>query len=140
MRNIFAAAIVSACLTAGCAGAPAAPPVDPRPAARAAVDVAKDAWVVAANACIAAVQSGAGDAVQQVCSKNLDQAHDLIVVAATAVSTGWNSNAACDLAEGAKLLVAVSNSLSSADVAAVVSDAAVVAQGLAGGACKADGG
>ncbi len=97
----MAVLFVLALPTFGCSSTPA-PQMVSRATARAAVDVAKDAWVTASDVCKAA--GTADPAVGAKCAEPLDVAHDLIVASALAVDTNWDGNAACSLAK-ATLLV-----------------------------------
>jgi hypothetical protein len=123
---------------AGCQCGGAAPVVkNPRPAARAAVDVAKDAWVVVADACVAAAEEANDDSIRAKCAKVLKPAHDMIVDAAEAVDTNWNAGAACALSNAMKLVDQAASGLSlfARPTQAVVADALAVAQDLAGAGC-----
>lgn len=116
-----------------------------RATARAAVDVAKDAWVAVANACVdvASVDPDAGPALEANCGVYLAPAHDLILSAGAAVDTDWSPKAACDLAQATALVAKAAQSVASlkGTAAVVAQDAATMAAAIAASAaCSADAG
>lgn len=127
-------------LGVGCGSATPAPG-SPTSAARGAVDVAKDAWVTAASACVDAAEEANSYDIRQKCAEVLVPARALILDAANAVDTEWSPKAACDLAQAAALIAQAAASLPvqfSKDISAVIQDAAVLAQAAAGSAaCSA---
>lgn len=130
------------CMACGAASPTASAPKNVRADARAAVDVAKDAWVVTANACLDAAQLTGDTSLKEKCGVPLEAAHDLIIAAADAVDTQWTDGAACSLARATLLIQSVVPALGApgADVAAVTNDAAAVAQRYVTAACVMDAG
>lgn len=123
-------------LATACGGA-TSNPATPRAVARASVDLAKDAWVMLANACVDAVQTTGDPSLVDSCGKPLEAAHDLIISAATAVDTNWNTSAACEL-QNATTLIASALPLvvkTHPEVAPTVTDAVSAASLLTGLAC-----
>lgn len=141
MRFLLPVALL-ACLACGAASPTASAPKNVRADARAAVDVAKDAWVVTANACLDAAQLTGDTSLKDKCGKPLEAAHDLIVAAADAVDTQWTDGAACSLTRATLLIASVVPSLGApgADVVAVANDAAAVARAITPFTCVLDGG
>ncbi len=133
--------ILGGCSVVGCGGSNGAPPVSPTAAARGAVDVAKDAWVVAATACTDAAEESGDDLIRQKCADVLIPARTLIIAAAQAVDTQWSPKAACDLAQGVALVAKSLEALPlnfSADIKTVIDDAATLAVAAVGSAsCSA---
>lgn len=129
----------SCALIGGIFGASASAPASPTAAARAAVLVAKSAWVDAADLCLAMADAGGYAPSTMACGKDLDAAHQLIIDASGAVDSGWNSSAVCDLVQGAKLveLVAIDLGVTDTRVRSVLADAVVLAIALPGGECDA---
>lgn len=130
-----------------CGGATPSPAAV-RAGSRAAVDVAKDAWVLVAHACIDAAQemgdAGDGPALEGKCASYLSEAHDLIVAAAEAVDTDWSPKAACDLAQATVLVAGAANAVGAIkpQVKPIADDAVVLATAALGSSvCAAtDGG
>jgi hypothetical protein len=117
----------------------------PRATARAAVDVAKDAWVLVARACIDTAETTNNDELRIQCAKYLSPAHNLIQSAADAVDTNWTQGAACDLAHATDLLVETLHNVNlgpaANDVRATIEDAVSLANQSSGYSCgAADGG
>ena len=135
--TIFLGVALAAC-------APTNAPVPPRAEARAAVLVAKDAWVTAATACIDLAKETMID--NATCAKYLEPAHDAIVVAADAVDAMDPSAkvtppvVVCSLIRATQAIAKTPTTLPKAvaDVLApILDEAAKVASGL--GSCP-DGG
>lgn len=110
----------------------ATPPVvqTARPAARAAVDVAKDAWVLLAHACIDVAKiPGTDPKILDACQKTLPTAHDLILDAATAVDVDWSPKSGCAVLQAAQLLAQVASGLGGlgTTILPVVTDAVALA-------------
>jgi hypothetical protein len=120
-----------------CGGAPSAP-ATPRSAARAAVDVAKDAWVLVANACVDAAQVTNSKALLHKCAAPLTAARVLLLVAADAVDGAWTAQAGCDVLDAVLLVAKGAGSLGAYGVSVlpVVQDAVMLATGVAGSACQ----
>lgn len=139
----FLLASCTACT--GCGAVAPAPAANPRASTRAAVDVAKDAWVLVAHGCIDTAEALNDDNIRMQCAKYLTPAHGLIQAAAGAVDANWNAGAACDLVNAAVMLnsalsnVQLGNGIA-ADVLPVVEDAMKLAKDLSGECRVSDGG
>lgn len=128
------------CLFAfSCGGAPSAP-ATPRSAARAAVDVAKDAWVLVANACVDTAQVTGSKALLKKCGQPLQDARVLLMAAADAVDGAWTTEAGCDVLDAVLLVARSAGGLGAygTSVLPVVQDAVMLATGVAGSACAKD--
>lgn len=75
-----------------------------RAQARAGVDIAKDVWVMTANACVDAAAESGNDELRLKCRALMVPAHDLIVAAAEAVDGQWSPSAACALGRATALM------------------------------------
>lgn len=126
-----------ALLVAGCGGATPSPQTV-RAKARASVDLAKDAWVLMANACVDAVTTTGDATLAAKCGKPLEVAHDLIVSAAVAVDTNWNTSASCNLENAVDLIASALPLVGAAapGIAPTVLDAVSAAQLGAGTLCQ----
>ena len=127
-----------------CGAAPTPAPGTARASTRAAVDVAKDAWVLVATGCIDTAKATGKDTIREACAKYLVPAHGLIQAAADAVDANWSAGAACDLVQAASLMSDGLQNIQlqpgiAADVLPVVLDAMKLAKDLAGN-CVVDGG
>src|ERR1700682_4263861 len=119
-----------------CGGASSVPGT-PRSASRAAVDVAKDAWVLAANACVDAAQATNSKALLKKCAGPLTDARVLLMAAADAVDGTWTPQAGCDVLNAVMLVAKAVGGLGvyGQDILPVVTDSVALATGIAGGAC-----
>jgi hypothetical protein len=140
--KIFVPVFIGSLVLTACGGAPPkplTPAQSQRATARAAVTVAASAFVLAANACLAASQADPVNhaAIAKTCVKYLDPAHDLIVEAAQAVDSTWSPKAACDLSQAVTLATTAMTTLglNTASLAPVLQDAAMLALALAGTNC-----
>jgi hypothetical protein len=119
------------------------PSAPPRSAQRAAVSVAADAWIVAANTCLDVVNLNGDEKLRKLCVATLHPAHDLIALAAEAVDTQWTSESSCNLAQAMSLIVQTVDVLTPslgpkavAGVKPVVDDALLLANALSKGCTK----
>jgi hypothetical protein len=102
----------------------------------AAVTGAQNAWVVAANVCVAVanVKNTTPNALG--CGEPLSAAHDLIVDAAAAVDTQWNQSAACNLLGALELVQVATKPLDPpVSVATAISDGIELATLVTNGTC-----
>ena len=138
------AMIASAIAVVGCVSTTVNAVSSPTAAPRAAVEVAKDAWVLTATACQDAAEAANDDSIRTKCGAVMLPARDLILVASAAVDTTWSPKAACDLAQGVTLVVQAANGLPvtySAEIGTVLSDAKVlVNKVLDSSVCATDAG
>jgi hypothetical protein len=108
---------------------------------RAAVALAKDAWMSAAQACVDVAHAN-NDEMPPVCRTALVPAHGLIVAAAKAVDASNDAPkaAACELADAVHEIASVLPTLGPAgkEIAPIVNDAVILAEGL--GSCAVDAG
>jgi hypothetical protein len=127
-----------ACL--GCTGCGAnlanTPPETVRAEIRAAVTVAKDAWMIVATTCVNAADATGDESIRTQCAKYLVPARTIIITAAQAVDSGWNTQVACDLSIGVDLIARAAADLRvDAKILVIVQDAATLAKMVAGPAC-----
>jgi len=140
MKYIVGVAAALFMLTTGCFKTSFSPAQDVRPVARAATDLAKDAWVLAATACLDAANAAGDDAIRAKCEKVLTPAHDLIAAAAEAVDTSWTDGAACDLLKATGMVVLATKDFSQNGIGPTIADAAKIAATLTSAACTQDAG
>jgi hypothetical protein len=137
MKKLFLAMCVALCVSC----TPAASPPPALQVASAVVQTAADAWVAAAEACVAVATAKQDDAFRQSCEKVLEPARLSILAAANAVDAATASSLPCSLSNVASALGQVSEALAAAGVTVppIVADAISLAQGFAG-PCPADAG
>ena len=135
MRAILAFVMFLVVACTGC-GAASSPANAPRAATRAAVDVAKDAWVIVGTSCVDAAKIAKNDQIRVKCAHYLLPARDLISYAAEAVDTQWSPKAACALSQGVLLVADGAKDLVtySKTIQPLVDDAVALANVMVGSA------
>ena len=104
----------------------------------AAVTGAQNAWVVAANVCVAVANVKGTTPTALGCGLPLGLAHDLIIDAAAAVDTQWNQSAACDLLGALELIRSATKPLDPpVSVMTAITDGIELATAVTQGTCVA---
>ncbi len=133
MRAILAFVMFLVIACTGCG--PSTPgAVTPRAATRAAVDVAKDAWVIVGTSCVEYAKAAKDDHIRVKCAHYLMPAKELISYAAGAVDTQWSPKAACALSQGVLLMADAAKDLVKFNVTVqpLVDDAVALASAMVG--------
>lgn len=141
MKKLLQALVLAATL-GGCSGSSTVVQSPTRPQLRAAIDVAKDAWVLTASSCIDAAQITGNSQIVVNCRKALDPAHDLIVAAAQGLDASGTVDL-CALQAAMGGIASAANELGAATnptAAGAVTDALKIVEAVAAGHCASDAG